>query len=72
MQVSEKFGQQLWQVRSERKLTKDQMAELCGVSGRHYSNLEHGKSTPLLNTALRISVKTGISLDALREEEVLT
>ena len=44
------------------------MAELCGVSLRHYQDLELGHSVPSLTTAIRIASVLDFSLDLLKSE----
>ena len=66
--VAVQFGLRLRLAREARGLTQEKMAELCGISPRHYHNLENGHTNPSLATALQISSQLGFSLDSLREE----
>ena len=60
------FGKKLLEIRAEKDLTQEQMAELCGISTRHYRDLEHGTAHPSLDTALQISDALNFSLDELK------
>ena len=64
---TKKFGDQLYGARAERHLSQEKMAELCGVSPRHYNDLENGKVNPHLDLAIRLSSLLDISIDNLRQ-----
>ena len=44
------------------------MSELCGISTRHYVDMEVGRVDPLLSTAVRIAAAIGFDLNLLVEE----
>ena len=46
MNIKVKLGDKLKQLRKQRKLTQEQLAELVSVDFRHISYLENGKSFP--------------------------
>ena len=67
MGTSNKLSDILFASRVSRGLSQEGMAELCGISTRHYSDLEQGKVNPRLTTTVRIFTRLGISLDILKE-----
>lgn len=54
-QVATAFGQRLRQVRLERGLTQEQLAEAAGVHPTFVSNLERGYRVPSLATLVRLA-----------------
>lgn len=44
------------------------MSELCGISTRHYVDMEVGRVDPLLSTAVRIAAAIDLDLNLLVEE----
>lgn len=59
------FGKQIKQMRLERKLTQEQMAEQLGVSRQAVSNWENNKNLPDLELIISISRLFSVSLDDL-------
>ena len=59
------FGKQIKQMRLERKLTQEQMAELLGVSRQAVSNWENNKNLPDLELIISMSRLFSVSLDDL-------
>ena len=43
-------------------------AERCGVSPRHYLDMEAGRVNPKLSTVIHIASESNISLDVLKSE----
>ena len=68
MSLHKKFSSILFHYRTEHLFTQRYMAELCGVSLRHYQDLELGRSIPSLPTAVHISTVLDFSLDILKSE----
>ena len=68
MSIKSNFSGKLFQYRKCNGLTQQKMAELCGVSLRHYQDLEMGRSMPNLTNAVLIAAKLDISLDSLKSE----
>lgn len=62
------FGQLLFQYRKAHRFSQEKMAELCGVSTRHYQDLELGTVNPKLETAVHIASALDISLDSLKDK----
>jgi len=71
MEIAELFAEKLKHARHERNLTQAGMAELCELSTRHYNDLELGKVTTRLDTAVRISISIDFSLDSLKKARVV-
>ena len=59
------FGKQIKQMRLERKLTQEQMAEQLGVSRQAVSNWENNKNLPDLELIITMSRLFSVSLDDL-------
>lgn len=65
------FGKRLRQLRRERDLTQEQLAEVVGISVDMLSNIERGVNAPSFETleklasVLRISVSTLFRFDTL-------
>ena len=49
-------------------LTQEEAAERCGVSPRHYLDMEAGRVNPKLSTVIHIASESNISLDVLKSE----
>lgn len=59
------FGKQIRQVRTEHRLTQEQMAARLHVSRQAVSNWENNKNLPDLEMIIQISQEFGLSLDQL-------
>ena len=59
------FGKQIKQMRLERKLTQEQMAEQLGVSRQAVSNWENNKNLTDLELIISMSRLFSVSLDDL-------
>ena len=60
------FAKLLTQYRIINDLTQDEMAYRCGLSTRHYQNLEAGKVNPSLTTVIRIATVLDLDLNCLK------
>lgn len=60
------FAKLLKQYRIINDLTQDEMAYRCGLSIRHYQNLEAGKVNPSLTTVIRIATVLDLDLNCLK------
>ncbi|WP_409287028.1 helix-turn-helix domain-containing protein [Pseudomonas guariconensis] len=56
------FGKVLAEVRRERRLTQDRLADLSGFDRTTISLLERGKRSPTLDTIFRLCLSLDISL----------
>ncbi len=59
------FHENLFHLRTEQKLTQQQVAEGAGLSLRGYQNYERGLREPSLSTLVALADFYGISVDAL-------
>ena len=59
------FAEEIKRLRTERKLTQAQMAELLHVSRQTISSWENGRNLPDLEMTVRIAKTFGVSLDSL-------
>jgi len=66
------FGKQIKQMRLERKLTQEQMAEQLGVSRQAVSNWENNKNLPDLELIISMSRLFSVSLDDLYSLGILS
>lgn len=69
MSVKSSFAEMLYNGRVARHWTQRQTAENCGISLRHYQDLELGVTDPKLSTAVRMAVALDIRLDDLKSED---
>lgn len=61
----QEIGLRLKQTRKERNLTQEQIAELLGISQKHYSEVERGITSLSVKHLIQISDILSISLDYL-------
>lgn len=66
MCYEEEFGLMVRKYREKKKLSREQLAEMCKISTRCISNIERGVAEPKLGTALRICYICGINTGELR------
>lgn len=59
-ELSEAFGKRVREVRLERGLTQEQLAETADVHPTFVSNLERGYSAPTLHTLMAIANALGV------------
>ncbi|MBR2132847.1 MAG: helix-turn-helix transcriptional regulator [Oscillospiraceae bacterium] len=64
------FSENLKQIRKEKYLSQDDLAELLGVSRQAVSKWEQGMGYPEAETLLLLSSKLNVSLDALMSAEI--
>jgi len=62
------FGRVLRQVREEKKLTQEKLAELADVDRTYIYRLENGKRSPSLSIILRIAKALKISPGSLLDK----
>lgn len=60
-----KMGQKIKNIRRERKLTQDQLAEMVGCNTSHISNVENSHTKVSLNVLLAIANALNTSIDYL-------
>lgn len=66
--LKEIIGRNLRSIRTDRKLTREQMAEKVGVSTTFYANLETGNKMMSVTTLKKIADALGISTDSILYE----
>ena len=67
--LKEIIGRNLRNIRAERKMTREQMAELVGVSTTFYANLETGNKMMSVTTLKKIADALGVSTDSILYED---
>lgn len=65
MCYKEEFGMMVRKCRERKKLSREQLAEMCEISERCVSNIERGIAEPKLGTVLRICCICGINTGEL-------
>ena len=60
-----KFSERLKELRKERKLTQNAMAELCGIKPRTYQDYEYDKSYPMVPGLIFLADFFNVSTDYL-------
>ena len=63
--LRKKFGRRLRQLRREREMTQEYLAETAGVSVDMLSNMERGINAPSFETLERLTRALGISIHEL-------
>ena len=58
-----KIGQRIQMVRKERKMTQNELAEICGCSINHLSAVENGTNRPSIVLIIRLSSALNESVD---------
>ena len=66
----ESVGKRIRKYRRARKLTQEQLAELCDLSSNFISIIECGKKRPSLDTFVKIANALEVSADMLLEDEL--
>lgn len=59
------LGERLYQLRRERRMSQEALADALGVSRQSVSKWENGASTPDLDKLVRLGELFGLSLDEL-------
>lgn len=59
--IREQFGKKLRQVRKDRNLSQERLAELAGISKDQISCLERGKSSTSLDRLAKLADVLGVS-----------
>ena len=67
--LKEIIGRNLRNIRAERKMTREQMAESVGVSTTFYANLETGNKMMSVTTLKKIADALGVSTDSILYED---
>jgi transcriptional regulator with XRE-family HTH domain len=68
VQEAELFGRRLREIRKERGLTQEALAESADLSGNYISDLELGLKVPSLTILVRLSQALGVATpDLLRD-----
>lgn len=69
MDQTDRAGEALKKIRTERGLTLEEAAALCGVSKPMLSQIERGKSVPTITTLWKIATGLKVPLSAFFESE---
>ena len=62
---SEKLGQNLKRIRTEKGISQNKIARTLGIDRAFISNIENGKTNPTLDTIARIAKAIGVSISEL-------
>jgi transcriptional regulator with XRE-family HTH domain len=68
MDVKQAFGNRLAQMRKERKISQEQLAELSGLNRPYISGIEQGKRNVSLEVIVSLAKALGIQTKELFEE----
>lgn len=63
--MSEKFAKNLERLRTERKMTQEELAKRVGVSQPAIAQFEAGKNTPKLYVTIKLAEVLGTTIDDL-------
>lgn len=67
-ELKRKLSIKVKDIRANQRLTISQFAELCEISERAVSYIEHGANAPSIRTLYKINQKFGISIDSFFTE----
>ena len=59
------IGQRIRNYRTAQNLSQEKLAELCGISPRHYQTIEAGKTNPRMECFLRLCEILDLKLEDL-------
>ena len=59
------LGKRIRNTRQTKKMTQEQLAEMCALSAAHIGHIERGTRIPSLDTVFRIAQALDVSLDYL-------
>ena len=59
------IGKHIREVRQEKKLSQETLADMCGFSNTTLSSYENSRKTPSLSTIAKIAKKLGVSIERL-------
>ena len=62
---SEKFGQSLKRIRTEKGISQNKIAHTLGIDRAFISHIENGKTNPTLATIAKIAKAIGVSVGEL-------
>ena len=65
MSTARKFGQMMKEHREVKKISQEKLAKELSLSRISINNYEQGKQAPNLDTAIKIALYLGISLNSL-------
>ena len=65
MNFEDHIGENIKSVRIAKKLSQQDLADLCGISNTVISQYENGRKTPGLSTLARIAKNLGVSIERL-------
>jgi transcriptional regulator with XRE-family HTH domain len=68
MDIKQEFGKRLAQMRKERKISQEQLAELSGLNRPYISGIEQGKRNVSLEVIVSLAKALGIQTKELFEE----
>ncbi len=67
MEPNMQFGRFVRKHRIQKHLTMEQMAELCDLSVRGYSDIEFGQSNPKLSSVVKIAIALDLDMNRFIE-----
>lgn len=69
LEIAAAFGKRVRQIRLDKGMTQETLAEASGLHPTFISNLERGYRVPTLPTVLRVANGLGVSLSGLLRNE---
>jgi transcriptional regulator with XRE-family HTH domain len=64
----ERLGKRIRQLREERKLSQERLAEDAKLAAKHLQDMEHGRTNPTVASLVALAKALGVSLHVLFEE----
>ncbi len=63
------FGAKIVALRTEKRMTQEQLAQMAGITRNNLSRIENGKYNPGLDILQRIAEPLGVELDFVEVKE---
>lgn len=61
-QIDIQFGTRIAELRKQRNISQEELAERCGVHRTYIGSIERGEKSPTLNTMVKFAKGLGLSL----------
>ena len=65
MNIKLLLGKRIQELRKERKISQDKLAEIIGIEANNLSRIENGKNYPTPDNLYKISLALNVSIDKL-------
>jgi len=60
--IKETIGARFKEIRTKKRITQEELAEMMDINPKYLSSIERGKENPTLNTLIKLSESLGVDL----------